>query len=634
MILNTTKPAMRAVQLDLARQMETLEFIQEFIDFAKSFNYNTIFLYLEARVRTKSFPYPTQKEAYSPEEMKIIVNYAQSKKIDLIPVVGLLGHAELFFKYPQMQQLSELRNGATGRFGSAGMSVFCPSQEETYTFIENYLIELSEIFPSEYFHAGCDESWDIGICEQCLERVQQSDEGALFAEHLCRLHEIITGALGKKMIIWGDMFELYPNALDLIPKDIIMDDWHYDLVNENPVGYFCNLNKISELAIFKEKGFKYISAPAVCSGLNIASLTDYAANYNPLGFHLTIWETADKFLWRYFLRIAFAGNLWNEKGVFDSDEILHETILKIVGENSPEEIIELLKDFCCFDQGDYNYSSTFKSSLSPLSNGEYHLLSLINSFKRQFTVARKKFDLLNPLTQKIVDDIILTLDYRTFYYSCREIMPKLADPRNKGMKREKLLDELNENIDSLIRYKSNFLAYWELYRKDLDATNFKRDIDNLLSKLKEAAKAKSKACLRVDFCQPNQYSAQQTRFSIKFKGEIGFTFIDSGVYKMLTLNEALYSSYIPIDDSQEVEGIKVESSGYGSQGISYVKYIDATGHVKTPSAIKNIKGKIRGTENILRNNSLPVIMGYEDVFAEIQDKSLADETHSFELILN
>ena len=632
MIINTIKPAMRAVQLDLARQIETIEFIKEFIDFAKSFNYNTIFLYIEARVKTKSFPYPPKKEAYSPEEMKIIVDYAQSKEIDLIPIVGLLGHAELFLKYPQMKQIAELRDGVTGCLGFAGMNIFCPSKEETYTFIENYLTELSEIFPSEYFHAGCDESWDIGICEQCRERVQQSNEGVLFAEHLCRLHEIITGSLGKKMIIWGDMFEFYPDALDLIPKDIIMDDWHYDLVNESPVGYFCNQDKTSELAVFKRKGFEYISAPAVCSGMNIASLTNYAANYSPLGFHLTIWETSDKFLWRYFLRIAFAGNLWNREGVFDSDEILHETILQIAGKNAPEEIIELLKDFCRFDQGDYLYSSTFKSSLSPLSNGEYHLISSINSFKRQFVAAKEKFNLLNPLTQKIIDDIILILDYRTFYYSCREIMPGLADPRNKGEKRKRLLDELDKNINTLIHYKNNFLAYWGVYRKDCDATNFKRDIDNMLNELKVATEAQS--CLRVDFCLPDQYSAQQTRFFVKFKGQTEFTSIESGVYKMLTLNEALYSSYITIDYSHEVEEIKIESSGYGGQGISYLKYIDTAGHVKLPSAVKNIRGKIRDAENILKNNSLAVIMGYEDVLAEIQDKSLVDEVHSFELVLN
>ena len=42
----------RAVQLDLARQMESMEFLKGFIDFIAENHYNTLFLYLEWRVRT------------------------------------------------------------------------------------------------------------------------------------------------------------------------------------------------------------------------------------------------------------------------------------------------------------------------------------------------------------------------------------------------------------------------------------------------------------------------------------------------------------------------------------------------------------------------------------------------------
>ena len=45
----------RAVQLDLARQLESMDFILNFIDFIAEKNYNTLFLYLEWRIRTRTF---------------------------------------------------------------------------------------------------------------------------------------------------------------------------------------------------------------------------------------------------------------------------------------------------------------------------------------------------------------------------------------------------------------------------------------------------------------------------------------------------------------------------------------------------------------------------------------------------
>ena len=69
----TEKLAFRSVQLDLARQMETISFIKEFIDFAADNGYNSVFLYLEGRIRTKSFPYPKDSDCYTLEQMKEVV---------------------------------------------------------------------------------------------------------------------------------------------------------------------------------------------------------------------------------------------------------------------------------------------------------------------------------------------------------------------------------------------------------------------------------------------------------------------------------------------------------------------------------------------------------------------------------
>lgn len=61
---------LRLAQLDLARQMETLPYIRDFIDFAARCGYNGVMLYLEDRIKTKSYPFPKDHECYTEEDIR------------------------------------------------------------------------------------------------------------------------------------------------------------------------------------------------------------------------------------------------------------------------------------------------------------------------------------------------------------------------------------------------------------------------------------------------------------------------------------------------------------------------------------------------------------------------------------
>ena len=125
----------RAAQLDLARQMETLDFIFEFIDMISANGYNAVFLYLEDRIITNSYSLPQENEAYSCDQMRQIVDYAASKNIEVIPCVATLGHAERFLRFPQLQHLAEVRGNSRDRFGGTAQDTFCVSRPEFYDFL-------------------------------------------------------------------------------------------------------------------------------------------------------------------------------------------------------------------------------------------------------------------------------------------------------------------------------------------------------------------------------------------------------------------------------------------------------------------------------------------------------------------
>ena len=61
---------LKAVQMDLARQIEPLDRVLEFFDLAQRCGYNAVVLYLEDRIRTESYPYAAPGEFYTPEEIR------------------------------------------------------------------------------------------------------------------------------------------------------------------------------------------------------------------------------------------------------------------------------------------------------------------------------------------------------------------------------------------------------------------------------------------------------------------------------------------------------------------------------------------------------------------------------------
>ena len=129
------------IQLDLAREMETIETIEKFICIMSEAGYNGILLYLEDRVRTASYPYPKDDECYTEDQMRHIVEFAASHGIEIVPCVATLGHAERFLRHPELQHLAELQGDMKGRFGGQNKDVFCPTHPEFYAFMEKYLSE-------------------------------------------------------------------------------------------------------------------------------------------------------------------------------------------------------------------------------------------------------------------------------------------------------------------------------------------------------------------------------------------------------------------------------------------------------------------------------------------------------------
>ncbi len=402
--------SIRAVQMDLARQPETVAFIKSSIDFYSQFGYNFLVLYLEGRIRTESFHAFPDSRSYSPEEVREIVSYALEKGLETIPVVSLFGHAEHFLAPEENEIYAELKNGAKGRFSTV-KHVFCPSQPETLNFIEQYVSEVAKLFPSKYFHVGFDEVWDIGYCDICRMRLKTEKQSGIYFSHLMAVYQIVSRKLGKIMLMWDDLFDIYPEVLEKIPRDVILCAWHYNSLLERPSGHTGGPRK-DLFRCYDRLGFQYIFAPASFSLRNIQTYTEYAVKYHPVGALLTVWEApnaCDK------VATAYAGQLWSGNENYSMEDALRDTTplrtgaeLSLAIQLLKEHFLQLPGDPRCYFCG-------------ALNSGEYERLLTVRA-------ARALYEKHISSKNDVIEELLIYLDAETVYFDLRRLLPLLCQP--------------------------------------------------------------------------------------------------------------------------------------------------------------------------------------------------------------
>ncbi|BCY27457.1 glycoside hydrolase family 20 protein [Flavobacterium okayamense] len=233
----------RGMHLDVSRHFFSKEFIKKYIDYLAIYKMNTFHWHLTDdqgwRIEIKKYPKLTEVGAwrngsmighytdqtfdnipyggfYTQDEIKEIVAYAKERHITIIPEIEMPGHAlAALASYPEFSC-----NGGpfeVGKTWGVLEDVFCP-KDETFTFLENILTEVMELFPSEYIHIGGDESPKVRwkSCPHCQKRIKDEnlkDEHELQSYFIQRIEKFVNSK-GRKIIGWDEILEggLAPNA--------------------------------------------------------------------------------------------------------------------------------------------------------------------------------------------------------------------------------------------------------------------------------------------------------------------------------------------------------------------------------------------------------------------------------------
>jgi len=308
-------------------------------------NVNTIVLRIGYNFEYKSHPELWADNALSKKDVKKIVNACETGGIRIIPLINLLGHQswytnvrKLLEQYPQFSETPDVsikdQLGGPRVPGRCCLS-YCTLHPEVHDVVFDVVDEIVEVFEADAFHAGMDEVYYIGDerCPRCSGR----DKAKLFADEVIRIRNHLA-LNGKELWIWGDRLidgktagigywqGSYNNthrAIDMIPKDVVICDWHYQRPDPTAV-------------IFAMKGFKVITCPhrqAETAKTQLHMMVGFRENATPetkdnyYGMMQTIWTPTANFLDGYHGLRDLADN--NGNSMVDCFKVLFKEINKL-----------------------------------------------------------------------------------------------------------------------------------------------------------------------------------------------------------------------------------------------------------------------------------------------------------------
>jgi hypothetical protein len=261
---------------------------------------NTLILEMNYSFDFHSRPEFADPAAPGTEEMKQLAAACREGGIELIPQINCLGHqswakrnGRLLDKHPEFD---ETRGKYPGNEGIYCRS-YCPLHPDVHKVLFDLIDEVARACEAKSFHVGMDEIFILADpdCPRCKGRPASE----VFAGEVRTLHDHLS-SIGCRTWMWGDRFldarstglgkwEASENgtasAIDQVPKDIVICDWHYDKAPDTP-------------RFFAGKGFEVVACPwrkteVALAGLerirSIRAGTDAAEARRGLGMVQTTW---------------------------------------------------------------------------------------------------------------------------------------------------------------------------------------------------------------------------------------------------------------------------------------------------------------------------------------------------------
>jgi len=232
----------RGMHLDVSRHFFPKEFVKRYIDLLAMYKLNTFHWHLTDdngwRIEIKKYPklmqiaawhadhedlpwndrpvqQPGEKATYggyyTQDEIREVVKYASDRYITIIPEIEMPAHSvEVLAAYPRFSCTGGPFTVPTGSYWP-NIDILCAGNDSVFTFLQDVLTEVMDLFPSNYIHIGGDEAdktnWKK--CPRCQERMKNEglkNEKELQSYFIKRIEKFISSK-NHKIIGWDEILE-------------------------------------------------------------------------------------------------------------------------------------------------------------------------------------------------------------------------------------------------------------------------------------------------------------------------------------------------------------------------------------------------------------------------------------------
>lgn len=247
----------RGLMIDVARFFLPKENLLRIIDCAAMLKINALHLHLVDdngwRIEIKKYPlltevgssrverpglcFPERRNArqgeptvkkgfYTQDDIREIVAYADLRQMEVIPEIEMPAHSNAALAaYPLLAcpVVDKFIGVLPGLGGNHADIIFCAGNDSVFTFLQDVLDEVIDLFPSRYIHLGGDEAWKTHWkeCPLCQERMRQeglADEEALQGYFMARMSRYVQ-AKGREVMGWDELTNTH------IPEGAIILGW-------------------------------------------------------------------------------------------------------------------------------------------------------------------------------------------------------------------------------------------------------------------------------------------------------------------------------------------------------------------------------------------------------------------------
>jgi hypothetical protein len=253
-------PKWRGLHVLMTTQDKTEQLTKVVGELAK-LGVNVIIAEINYGYEYQSHPELRGKNPSKREHIKRLLGECRKHNVRLIPQFQCLGHQSwrknvfpLLVKYPQFDESL----GQYDKNEQIYCRSWCPLHPEVNLIVFDLMDELIFVFEADALHVGMDEVFLIG--EDSCPRCKGRNKARLFAKAVNDYHDRLVKKHKIEMLMWGDRlidagkikygkWEASANgtagAVDMIPKDIIICDWHYE-----------KRDTYESIPMFLKKGFR------------------------------------------------------------------------------------------------------------------------------------------------------------------------------------------------------------------------------------------------------------------------------------------------------------------------------------------------------------------------------------------